>query len=296
MHLTERCGLVGTLTAIVLTVGAGTSQAQQGPLRPESAPPASQRLNMLENVRFDQNLDARLPLDLPFVDETGRTVRLGDYFGERPVILALVYYECPMLCTQVLNGLVSALGVLDFDAGRDFDVVALSFDPGESAALASAKKDAYMARYGRPGTEGGWHFLTGAEADIRQVTDAVGFEYAYDPAIDQYAHAAGITLLTPDGRVSRYFFGIEYAPRDLRLGLVETAEGRIGSVVDQVLLFCYHYDPTTGKYGLLTMNLVRGAGVLFLLALGTFWVVSWRSERRSRAESAEPPAPVHSRS
>lgn len=234
---------------------------------------------MLRDVRFDQRLDEQIPLDLEFTSENGQRVRLGSYFNDRPVILALVYYECPMLCTQVLTGLVSALGVLQFDAGKEFDVVALSFDPGEGPGLASAKKDAYLARYDRPGTEAGWHFLTGSEASIRALTDAVGFQYKYDPEIDQFAHAAGVTLLTPKGRIARYFFGIEYAPRDLKFGILEASENRIGSAIDQVLLYCYHYDPATGTYGLVALRLVRAGGVATILAMATFWIVMWRRER-----------------
>lgn len=249
---------------------------------------ASDRPGLLAQVGIDQKLDAQVPLDLEFVDEQARPVTLARYFGQRPVVLALVYYECPMLCTQVLNGLVSALDVLSFDAGRDFDVLAVSFDPGETPGLARGKKAVYLERYGRPGTEGGWHFLTGRQASIARLTDAVGFRYAYDERTDQFAHAAAIMVLTPQGRVSRYFYGIEYAPRDLRLGLVEASQGRIGTVVDRALLLCYHYDPTEGRYGVVVMNLVRLGGVLTVVALGGFLWVAWRRERR---QAGRRPAP-----
>jgi protein SCO1/2 len=279
-----RAGLLA-LAALVVSIQAA---AQQGPggMRYTPGEPAGERPNLLRDVGFDQKLDAQLPADLPFRDETGRTVRLGDYFGRRPLLLALVYYECPMLCTQVLNGLVAALDVLKFDAGREFDVVAVSFNPREGPGLASAKKRAYVERYGRPGTESGWHFLTGSEASIAALTRAVGFRYAWDPEIKQYAHAAGAIVVTPDGRVSKYFYGIEFSPRDLRLGLIDAADRRIGTPVDQLLLYCYHYDPTTGKYGLAAMTAVRIGGVLTVLGLVAFWVAMWRHERRGPPAAA----------
>jgi protein SCO1/2 len=203
---------------------------------------------------------------------------IGDYFGKRPVVLALVYYECPMLCTQVLNGLVSALGVLNFEAGREFDVVAVSFNPKEGPGLASQKKANYVERYGRPGAAGGWHFLTGSPESISRLTDAVGFKYAYDPNIGQYAHGAAIELLTPKGTIAKYFYGIEYSPRDLRLGLIEASDERIGSVVDDVLLFCYHYDPSTGTYGASVLAIVRAGAIATVLALAAFLTVSLRRD------------------
>lgn len=276
------------LLALGVLVVSVQATAQQGPGGARSLPgqPAGDRPDLLRDVGFDQKLGARLPADLTFRDETGRTVRLGDYFGRRPLVLALVYYECPMLCTQVLNGLVGALEVLKFDAGREFDVLAVSFNPREGPGLASAKKQAYMERYGRPGTEAGWHFLTGSEASIEALTEAVGFRYAWDPEIGQYAHAAGAIVVTPDGRVSKYFYGIEFSPRDLRFGLIEAAERRIGTPVDQLLLYCYHYDPTTGKYGLVAMTAVRIGGVLTVLGLIAFWVAMWRHERRAALAGA----------
>lgn len=241
--------------------------------------PAAQMPEVLREVAYEQRLDAQLPLDAPFRDESGRPVRLGDYFTGRPVVLALVYYDCPMLCTQVLNGLVASLRVLSFEAGREFDVVAVSFDPREKPELAAAKRRSYLERYGRSGVENGWHFLTGDEQAITRLTSAVGFRYVYDKETSQFAHPAGITVVTPAGRLARYFFGIEYAPRDLRFALVEASDGRIGSPVDQVLLYCYHYNPATGKYGLVTMRLVRLGGILTVLALGMFIVLMQRRER-----------------
>jgi protein SCO1/2 len=235
---------------------------------------------MLRRVGFDQRLDAKLPLDAAFQDEAGRTVHLGDYFGKRPVILTLNYFNCPMLCTIELNGLVRGLLPLSFDIGDQFEMVTVSINPRETPALAKAKKASYIKRYGRAGAERGWHFLTGDEASIERVTRAVGFRYQYDRESDQYAHAAGIVLATPQGRVSRYFYGIEYPPRDLRLAIIEASEQRIGSTVDQILLVCFHYDAATGKYNLAIMNMIRFFGVITVLALGTFMMVMLRRERR----------------
>ncbi|OFV88897.1 MAG: electron transporter SenC [Acidobacteria bacterium RBG_16_68_9] len=268
----------------VITLGLSGPALAQGWIgrgaKPEADRAATEQPGLLSKIRIDQKLDEQVPLDLPFVDEHGRAVTLGQYFGTRPVVLALVYYECPMLCTQVLNGLTSVLTVLKFDAGREFDVVAVSFDPGETAGLARDKKRNYLGRYGRPGTDAGWHFLTGKQTAIDRLTDAVGFRYAYDEKTDQYAHAATIIVLTPQGRVSRYFYGIEYAPRDLRLGLVEASENRIGSVVDQALLLCYHYDPSEGKYGVAIINVIRLIGLLTIAGVGVFIVAALRRERR----------------
>lgn len=229
----------------------------------------------LRNVGIDQRLNHQVPRDLSFFDEAGRLVRLREYFGGKPVILSLVYYECPMLCTEVLNGLVSSLKVLSFDVGKQFVVVTVSFNPRETPALAAAKKEKYLQRYGRPAAAG-WHFLTGKQESIDELTKAVGFRYAYDAKTGQYAHASGIMVLTPEGNISRYFYGIEYAPRDLRLGLVEASANKIGSAVDQLLLFCYHYDPSTGKYSAIVMNFIRLGGIITVLVLGTFIGLSLR--------------------
>lgn len=244
----------------------------------------------LRGVGIDQRLDGQVPLDLVFRDETGKAVRLGEYIGAvpgRPTILALVYYECPMLCSLVLNGLLGSLKALSFNVGDEFNIVTVSFDPRETPALAAAKKKEYVRRYGRPGAAAGWHFLTGEEEAIRQLARAVGFRYAYDAKTDQYIHASGIMVVTPRGRLARYFYGIEYAPRDVRLGLVEASANRIGSPIDQVLLFCYHYDPVTGKYGLLIMNVLRLAGLATVLALGTFIAVMLRRDRRRKRDHGE---------
>ncbi len=237
----------------------------------------------LEGVGIDQRLDQTVPLDLEFRDETGASVRLGEYFGSKPVILALVYYECPMLCTLVLNGLVSSLKALSFSIGEEFEVVALSFDPNETPEMAAAKKETYLGAYRRPSAAAGWHFLTGDESSIKQLAEAVGFRYRYDPASDEFAHAAGITVLTPSGRIARYFYGVEYAPRDVRLGLIEAADEKIGSPVDQLMLYCFRYDVTTGRYSAAVLNLVRLGGILTVLAFVAFLLTT-----RTRPPSSGP--------
>jgi protein SCO1/2 len=236
---------------------------------------------LLRGVRIDQRLGERVPLDLVFRDEAGHPVQLGDYFHDKPVILVLAYYRCPRLCTQVLNGLLDSLnGLPAFDVGDKFDVLTVSFDPRETPELARAKKQAYVESYGRPGAAEGWHFLTGEQASIERLTEAVGFYYEYDPRTDQFAHASGIMVLTPKGEIARYFYGINYPPRDLRLALVEASGNKIGSPVDQLLLFCFHYDPATGKYTATVMNLVRVTGILTVLTLGAVFAITWQRERR----------------
>jgi protein SCO1/2 len=227
----------------------------------------------LEGVGIDQKLDQQLPLNVQFRDEAGRTVTLGSY------------YRCPMLCTQILNGMVGALKAVSFDPGRDFEVVAFSFDPRDTPETASAKRLNYVRRYGRANTANGFHFLTGDEANIKQLTEAIGFHYRYDPHTDQFAHASGLMMATPEGRLSRYFYGVEYSPRDLRLGLVEASEHKIGTPVDAVLLFCFHYDPATGKYGAVAMNSLRAGGAVFVLICGSFLFVAWRRDSRRARDS-----------
>ncbi len=226
-----------------------------------------------------------MPLDIPLVDEQGRSVTLGDYFGARPVVLALVYYECPMLCTHVLNSLASTLNVLALDPGKDFEIVTVSFDSREKPALAAAKKATYLTRYKRPGAAAGWHFLTGDQASIDRLTKAVGFRYVWDADVKQFAHPAGITVLTPDGRLARYLFGIEYGPRDLRFAIVDASAGKVGTPVDRVLLYCYHYNAETGRYSLLVMRVIRIAGIVTVLALGTFIAIMVRKEKHASAVS-----------
>jgi protein SCO1 len=243
------------------------------------AQPAQERPRILRDVGYDQRLGEQVPLDLVFRDESGRDVPLRSLFRGKPVVLSLVYYECPMLCTLTLNGLQSALSVLSFDVGREFEVMTVSFEPKETPALAAAKKKAYLARYRRPGAAEGWHFLTGGEDAIHALTGAVGFRYAWDTETRQYAHPAGLVVLTPEGRIARYMYGMEYAPRDLRLALVEASQRRIGNPIDTVLLYCYQYDPMRGRYAASVMRLVRLGGVLTVLALGAFVLVSLRRER-----------------
>ncbi len=242
---------------------------------------------LLSQVGFDQRLNQQVPLDLMFRDETGQAVRLGNYFGERPVILSLVYYHCTTLCPLILDGLVKSLDGIPFDMGRQYTVLTVSIDPREGPGEAAAKRMQFLPRYGRPGAEGGWHFLTGEEPSIRQLTQALGFRYAYDAKTDDFAHPAGIVILTPQGKISRYFYGIDFSVRDLRLGLIDASAGRIGNLIDQVLLYCYHYDPATGKYGLIVMNLVRLLGLATVLILGGFITLMLRRERLARPKPRE---------
>jgi protein SCO1/2 len=253
----------------------------QSQFRPLPAPNALTKPTMLKNVGIDQKLNAQVPLDLTFKDESGRTVPLGAFFQKKPVILALVYYECPMLCNMTLNGLVRSLRSITLSAGDDFELVAVSINPRETPQLAMAKKETYLEKYQRHNATNGWHFLTGKEDNIQALADAVGFRYAYDPVIKQYAHAAGIMVVTPEGKLSRYFYGIEFPSRDLRLGLVEASNNKIGSPVDQVLLYCYHYNPVTGKYGFAIQSLLQVLGSGTALALGAFIFMSFRKERLS---------------
>jgi protein SCO1/2 len=267
------------LVAASLAAPAG-AQVMRDPGQPSSAKPG-----ILGKIGIDQRLNERVPLDLAFVDENGRDVTLGDYFGKRPVVLALVYYECPMLCTQVLNGVVSALGVTKFNAGTEFDVIAVSINPKEGPGLASQKKQTYVARYKRPGTEQGFHFLTGKQESIDRLAKAVGFRYEYDAETGQFAHGAGIEILTPKGVISRYFYGIDFSPRDMQFGLMDASEQRIGSRVDSALLLCYHYDPSTGKYGVIAIDAIRIGGVATVLAFFTFLFVSLRRERAAAKQA-----------
>ncbi|MEW6756500.1 MAG: SCO family protein [Candidatus Latescibacterota bacterium] len=242
--------------------------------------------SLRQQIRIEQKLGAQVPLDLTFTDETGAPVRLGQYFGDRPVVLALVYYECPMLCTQVLNGLVRGLRPLGLHIGEEFEVVTVSIDPEESAELARQKKEEYVREYRRPASAAGWHFLTGQPQAIAGLAGAVGFGYEYDARTDQYIHASAVMVATPEGRLSRYFYGIDFAPRDLRLGLVESSSGRIGSPVDELTLLCYAYDPQTGRYGFAVFAALRLGAVATVLALGTYIAVMLYRERRRAAGRA----------
>ncbi len=236
----------------------------------------------LSEVGLDQKLNEQLPLDTLFRDESGRTVKLGDYFGKKPVILTFGYYECPMLCTLVLNGLVKGLRTLSFDVGKQFEIVTISINPREGHSLAAGKKNTYVREYARPGAAQGWHFLTGEEPEIRKATQAAGFRYKFDPSTGQYAHASGIMIVTPKGKLARYLYGIEYTGQDLRLGIIEAAEEKIGSPVDQVLLFCFHYDPVTGRYGLAITRIMQLFGSATAIALFGFMWVMFRRDRRQK--------------
>jgi protein SCO1/2 len=287
---------VRSLLFSVLSIGLCASSipahAQQEPGFPqpsfemmEPGTVATARLPQLDAVSFKQRLNTQLPLDARFRDETGRDVTLGQYFeGQRPVVLAFVYYSCPMLCTQIMNGVSRAVKVLPFSAGQDFDVVFVSFDPRDRPETAAAKKTALMNYWSMQNQSGAWHFLTGEESQIKRVTSAAGFFYMWDEKTQQYAHLSGVLVLTPDGRLSRYFYGIEYSPKELRLALVESGEGRIGSIVDELLLFCYHYDPANGRYGAVVMNLVRAGGVLTVLAMAGFIAFMRRQEKLRHME------------
>ncbi len=257
---------------------AASAQMMGGGFERKGIPPSSQTLSTLKTVTVDQRLNEQVPRDLTFRDETGRTVRLGDYFGHKPIILNLQYFQCQMLCGEVTNGLVSSLKVLKFDVNKEFDVLSVSFDPRETVEMASDKKKATLQRYHRGGAEAGWHFLTGDQKNVEALTKSVGFSYQFDPNSGQWAHAAAIMLLTPEGKISRYFYGIEFAPKDLRLGLIEASQNKIGTVVDQVLLYCYHYNPATGKYGAVIMNVMRLAGAATVLILGAFMFIMFRRE------------------
>ena len=260
------------MAAIAIGCACAASAQQLG--MPASATPL-----LLQGVGIDQNLNAQVPLDLTFKDETGQTVRLGQYFRDKPVVLALVYYECPGLCDLILNGLSHAMQQISLNVGTDYQVVTVSFNPKETWQLADAKKLNYLEKYNRPGAKEGWHFLTGQQAQIKILADTVGFHYKYDEQSQQYVHASAIYVLTPDGKISKYFYGIDYNPRDFRLGLVEASADKIGTVADQVLLFCCQYDPTTGKYGLAISRVIQVLGTATVLLLGGFVFIMLRRER-----------------
>lgn len=274
-------GSVVACLCLFVLVDTGGSQILSSSARPDA----------LVDVGIEQRLNEDLPLDLVFRDEAGREVKIGDYFGDKPVILSLVYYECPMLCTMVLNGLVSSLADLDFDIGKEFEVVTVSFNPKDTPDLASRKKQTYLGKYGRDGAEDGWHFLTGEAGSIEALTEAVGFKYKFIPETGEFVHASSIMVLTPLGKLSKYFYGIDYPELDLRLGLVEASDNKIGSPVDQILLYCYHYDPTTGKYGMVIMNVIRLAGTLTVLLLVGFMLLMFRRDRQGKGH-VNPPETV----
>lgn len=274
---------------LALYAAAAAPQAQQQPGLPgtmghQTGIVASNVPPQFKEVSFAQRLNERLPLDAEFHDESGRTVRLGDYFGRKPVVLAFVYYQCPMLCSQTLNGISSALKVLPFTPGDEFDIVIISFDPRDTHESAFAKKQAHLQHWSTQATADGWHFLTGDEETIARVTSAAGFTYTWDEKSGQYAHVSGLLTATPDGRLARYFYGVEYSPRELRMALVESGEGRVGSPVEELLLYCFQYDPTSGRYGVVVMNLVRLGGLLTVALVAGFVLVMRRRDARAPVE------------
>jgi protein SCO1 len=285
--LSRFCRAIFCLVALAI---AGRGAVAQIPPPPVNAGTSAE---VTSRVGIDQKLASQVPLDAVFRDETGRTVTLREYCKpNKPVVLALVYYECPMLCTMTLNGMSAAFKPLNFSVGNEFEVVTISINPKETPQQAAAKKKSYVKLYGRAGAEGGWHFLVGDESQIKLVAESVGFRYFYDENSKQYAHASGIMLLTPEGKVSRYFYGLEYSARDLRLGIVEASENKVGSLAEQVMLLCFQYDPMKGKYGFYVMGALRVGAVLLVVSLATFIVVSVRRDRRNRSANAAAAAVV----
>jgi protein SCO1 len=269
------------LLAAVVSLGSNACVwGQPAPkLQPGENVP-NRRPSILDQVGLDQRLNNQVSLDSAFLDENGQPVQLRQYFGSKPVILALVYFQCPMLCSQVQSGLTGALnGIVRFNVGRDFNVVIVSFDPRDTPKDAAENKKTYLSRYRRAGADQGWHFLTGRKDQIDALAQSVGFRYAWDPQNQQFAHASGIMLLTPDGRVAQYYYGIEYPPRDIQLGLIEASQGKIGNLVDQVVLYCYHYDPTQGKYGAAIFNILRISAAATVLLLGGFMIAMFRRDK-----------------
>ena len=280
---------------LALFLACGLAQAQPGmpqpssPLygaRPESGPVSTGLPAPLKKVGIDQRLNEQIPLDAIFKDEQGRDVRLGQFFNGKPVVLSLVYYSCPMLCTQVLNGQLGAFRNVSFNIGEQFEVVTVSFDARETPQLASAKKQTYIKGYIRPSGEAGWHFLTGDEANIKRLAEAVGFRFAWDEQTKQFAHASGIMLLTPEGKLARYFYGIDYPPKYLRMALVEASQNKIGTPVDALMLYCYHYDPATGKYGVVVMNVLRLAGIVTVILIVVMILVLRKRGPNSTTQAA----------
>lgn len=286
-----RAGFAAVTAAIALHATIAAAQMTGAPTPGYPVVPGASAQSMpapLREIGFDQNIDKPLPLDATFADEAGRTLTLGSLYGHRPVVLGFVYYNCPMLCTQVLNALTSTVSTLSLDAGKDFDLVLISFDPSETPAQAAEKKAEYTHRYKRPGTEQGWHFLTGTQEQIQRVTKAAGFRYTWDAQTQQWAHPAGIIITTTDGRPARYLFGLDYGPRDVKLALMEASQGKVGTVVDSLVLFCYHYDPMAGRYGFYVMRALRVAGITTVLLIGTFIMVMVRRERSQHARTQHP--------
>ena len=268
------------LLPVVALAGGALGQGMTGGLM---SPPANVRPPGLKNVGIEQHLNGQVPPDLVFRDETGKQVRLADYFGKKPLILDLAYYRCPMLCNEVLAGLQGSLKTLSFDVGKEFDVLTVSFDPKDTPEVATAKKADILKRYKRPGAADGWHFLTGSQESIDALTKAVGFQYEYDPKTEQFAHTTAIMILTPEGKIAQYYYGVEFAPKDIRLGLIQASQNKIGTLADQILLYCYHYDPHAGKYSAIISRIIQLAGGVTILSLGTVLLVLFR-----RGSDAEP--------
>jgi len=268
-------GFKNSVLALIVVVGVCAAAFAQG-VAPEVAPPANVRPPGLKNVGIVQRLNQQLPLDLTFHDETGKTVRLGDYFGKKPVVLSFVYYRCPMLCPELLMGLESSMRVLRFNVGDQFQVVTVSFDPQDTPALAAAKKATILSRYKRPGAADGWHFLTGSQESISALTQAAGFGYEYDRTTGQFAHATAIMVATPSGKLAQYYYGIDFPPRDLELALVQASNEKIGNLADAVILYCFHYDPAHGKYSLIISRIIKLSGVLTILSIGTVLLLLFR--------------------
>lgn len=267
--------LACVLLACALVAWAAPAVAEDSLVDPSNMP------GPLSQVSVDQKLGDFMPLDAELVDAQGQTVKLGDYFGDRPVILAFVYYECPMLCSLIMNGVASSLSILSFVPGEEFDVVAISIDHEETPEMARKARQDSLQRYGRPDADG-WHFLTGDEDTVRRVAAAAGFGFEYIPATDEWAHGSAIMVATPEGQLAQYFYGVEYPPKDLRLALVEASNGEIGSLVDQILLYCYRYDPEIGQYTVLTMRILRIAGATFAFGLIIYMWISFRRDKRDK--------------
>jgi protein SCO1 len=274
------------LFAVAVAVGVRLLAPAPAPAHTGKEPYVKEEA-FLKEIGFDQKLGAQVPLDLPFTDESGRSAPLREYFGQKPVLLLMTYFNCTMLCPLLLDGLVRSLRPIAFDVGKQFTILTLSINPRETAGIAASRQALYVQRYDRPGAADGWHFLTGREPAIRALAETIGYRYVYDKQKDEYAHAAGLVVLTPEGKVARYLYGIEFSPRDIRLALVEAGNNTIGSPVDQLLLYCYHYDPLTGRYGVLIMNVLRLAGSATVLALGAFMAVMFRRDRRAAAGAGE---------
>ena len=272
---------------LLLASAASGAWAQAGPKEGLGEVTANQKPAILTNVGIDQHLNAQIPLDLNFVDENGQPVQLRQYFGQKPVIITMVYFQCPMLCSQVLSGLTFTLnGMSNFNVGQEFNVLTVSFDPRDTPQAARENKERYLKRYRRSGSDQGWHFLTGKKDQIDTLAQALGFRYVWDQENQQFAHGSGIMLLTPDGHIAQYYYGIEYDPRNVRLGLVEASKGKIGTIVDQILLYCYHYDPRQGKYGAAVFNILRASALATVLVLGGFMLLMFRRERRGQTTRA----------